>query len=335
LKNLRPAPIKIDRPLVTATGCLPGTTVPLVLQPSMDGVNLVHWLASHRDTVSSHLKQHGGVMFRGFGLRGQDDLTACVDALGIAPMHYIEGATPRKQLGEHVYTSTEFPPEHAIALHNELSYVTTWPMRILFLCLTPAAGGGETPVADMRKVHARIPAEIRALFEQRGWMLSRNYRDGFGLTWQTAFRTSSPAEVEDYCAKHRMALEWQDGGRLHTTQVRPATATHPVTGETIWFNHVAFWHSSSLPPDVRRNLLNEYGDHGVPYNTFFGDGSPIDDDIVEQIRQAIDAETVAHPWRSGDLLLLDNMLAAHGRNPFRGERRVLVSMGDPHSRTDW
>ncbi|WP_281425855.1 TauD/TfdA family dioxygenase [Polymorphospora rubra] len=31
-------------------------------------------------------------------------------------------------------------------------------------------------------------------------------------------------------------------------------------------------------------------------------------------------------WRAGDLLLIDNVLTAHGRRSFEGTRRVLVAM---------
>jgi alpha-ketoglutarate-dependent taurine dioxygenase len=33
-----------------------------------------------------------------------------------------------------------------------------------------------------------------------------------------------------------------------------------------------------------------------------------------------------HAWEAGDLLMLDNLLAAHGRRPFSGERRIAVAM---------
>jgi alpha-ketoglutarate-dependent taurine dioxygenase len=246
-------------------------------------------------------------------------------------MHYVEGATPRTQVNEYVYTSTEFPADHQIALHNELSYVTSWPMKILFLCLQPATTGGETPVADMRKVLARLSPSVRDLFERRGWMLTRNYGDGLGLPWPTAFRTSSREEVERYCASNDIRCEWKDARHLRTHQVRSAIATHPQTGERLWFNHVAFWHVSSLPEPIRETMLAEFDERELPFNTFFGDGGRIDDEIVEEIRQAWDAETVAFPWQAGDLLLLDNMLASHGRRPFTGTRRVVVSMGDPYA----
>jgi alpha-ketoglutarate-dependent taurine dioxygenase len=40
------------------------------------------------------------------------------------------------------------------------------------------------------------------------------------------------------------------------------------------------------------------------------------------------------PWRQGDILLIDNMLTAHARNPFTGPRKVVVAMADPHTRDD-
>ena len=334
-KSRRPAPIGIDRPLVEEAGTPRDATLPLIMRPVLDGVNLCHWLERNRQGVDERLHRYGAVLFRGFGLRTQQDLAAAVDALGIEPMHYVEGATPRTQLGGHVYTSTEFPPEHPIALHNELSYVVTWPMRIAFMCVQPAATGGATPIADMRTVLARIPDDIRALFERRGWMLVRNYGDGFGLTWQTAFRASTPDEVEAYCHANRIELEWPDATHLRTRQVRPAITAHPAIGDRVWFNHISFWHVSSLPPEIRRPMLAEYGDYGLPYNTFFGDGEPIPDDIIARIRDAWDAATMSFPWQQGDLLLLDNMLASHGRAAFTGQRRVLVSMGAPYSRMVW
>ncbi|MNG41197.1 Taurine catabolism dioxygenase TauD, TfdA family [compost metagenome] len=33
-------------------------------------------------------------------------------------------------------------------------------------------------------------------------------------------------------------------------------------------------------------------------------------------------------WRKGDVILLDNMLAAHARDPFEGPRKIVVAMGE-------
>jgi alpha-ketoglutarate-dependent taurine dioxygenase len=122
------------------------------------------------------------------------------------------------------------------------------------------------------------------------------------------------------------------GDRLRTIQVRSAVEQHPQLGVQVWFNHVAFWHISSVEPKLRELFLKEFDEHQLPYNTFYGDGSPIEDAVVEELRQAYRQETVAFPWQTGDLLMLDNMLVAHGREPYRGERKILAAMGEAYRR---
>jgi alpha-ketoglutarate-dependent taurine dioxygenase len=66
----------------------------------------------------------------------------------------------------------------------------------------------------------------------------------------------------------------------------------------------------------------------LPYNTFYGDGSEIPDEVIAHLMTAYDSQTVKFGWQAGDLLLLDNMLVAHGRSRFTGERKILTAMGD-------
>ncbi len=311
-----------------------GNTVPLVLQPATEGVDLFRWIRRNRTELEDLLLKHGAILFRNFGLREREDLERFAAATNLEPMHYMEGATPRTDLGNRVYTSTEFPPDHRIALHNELSYILNWPMRICFFCVTPSESGGETPIADVRRVYRRIRPEIRERFERTGWMLVRNFGGGFSLPWQKSFRTDDPHVVESYCSHANIQFEWNGSQRLRTRQVRPAVRPHPVTFEPVWFNHVAFWHVSSLDPDTKRAFLAEFTEEDLPYNTYYGDGSPIETSVIDELRAAYDAETVLFPWERGDLLWMDNMLAAHGRSSFRGERKIVVSMGDPISKAN-
>jgi alpha-ketoglutarate-dependent taurine dioxygenase len=310
-------------------------SLPLTITPAQAGVDLPAWARGERSSIERLLLKYGGLLFRGFDIGEQTDLEQFTNAIGIDLMHYMEGATPRHEVGDHVYTSTEFPPEHRIALHNELSYVLTWPMRICFFCVIAPQDRGETPIADVRRVYRRIDPEVRGRFEQRGWMLVRNFGEGFSLPWQSVYRTNDRQALEEYSLRARIDVEWRGEAKLRTRQVRPATAVHPRTGETVWFNHAAFWHASSLDPAVRKSLSTEFADDELPYNTFYGDGSPIEDAVMEHIREAYDQETFQFRWQPGDLLLLDNMLAAHGRSPFSGPRRILVSMGDPFTRGDF
>ena len=271
-------------------------------------------------------------VFFGRGLvETQEDFEQAVKSMSVELMHYMEGATPRVQLSENVYTSTEYPANQSIELHNELSYVITWPGRIWFFCVTPSQEGGETPIADVRKVLKRIDSAIVDRFVQKGWMLVRNFGNDMSLPWQKVFRTDNPSALEAYCREAQVEFEWIDSNRLRTRQVRPPIARHPRTGETIWFNHICFWHVSSLDPGVRESMLTVFGEENLPYNTYYGDGSPIEDSVIDEIREAYRQETVKFPWRERDLLMLDNMLVAHGRQQFVGPRRILAAMGDPCS----
>jgi alpha-ketoglutarate-dependent taurine dioxygenase len=329
-QNLRPRAISPSQEDWIETGLLTNNqTLPLVIRPAIEGVNLSQWAVSHADFIHKKLHEHGGILFRGFDVCDQNSFEGFVEGLCPQLMHYIEGATPRTQLSDNIYTSTEYPSEHTIALHNELTYVISWPMKIWFYCLVPPEQGGSTPIADVRKVLKMIDPSIVKRFREKKWMLVRNYGDGLSLPWQAAFRTNDPKVAEEYCRNGQIEYQWRADGGLRTSQVRQAIRTHYTTGEEVWFNHVAFWHVSSLEQNVREAMLSVYSEEGLPFNTYYGDGGQIESSIVGELRQAYREAEVEFAWQKTDILMLDNMLAAHGRNPFTGPRRILVAMGDP------
>ncbi len=79
---------------------------------------------------------------------------------------------------------------------------------------------------------------------------------------------------------------------------------------------------------MRNALLAEFKDDEIPRNAFYGDGSPIESSILDEIRDLYMRTAVIFPWRQGDVLLLDNFLASHGREPFVGPRKILVAMAE-------
>jgi alpha-ketoglutarate-dependent taurine dioxygenase len=305
--------------------------LPVLVTPRVGEVSLLAWAASHRAEVDRLLRQHHALVFRGFHRQQADQFAEFVRCTSDGdPLEYVDRTTPRDELGGGLYTSTTYPARLRINLHNEGTYWTRWPLKLYFCCVTPAESGGETPIADVSNVLHQLSPDLRSTFERKGFLLERNYNDGLGLPWQEVFQTTDPREVERYCSEHGIHYEWKDGGRLQTRQVRPAIRKHPWTGEDVWFNHVAFYHRSSYLPDVLRMLEDEVGPNGLPYRTLYGDGTPIPDEAVAQIRAACDATRVAFPWQAADMLLLDNMAVAHGREPYRGERLVAVAMKEPH-----
>jgi len=302
--------------------------LPVVYGALAQGLDIARWYGDHEQQVQSDLSAHGAVLFRGFRVLGQGEFERFVQIAIRETAAYIEGATPRTQLKKGIYTSTEFPADQEIAPHNELSYVTHPPAKIAFCCLVAPQEGGQTPIVDVSRVYARVDPELVEEFEARGgWMLRRNYDGDFGPPVHKAFGTDSLDEIKAYCDRANIRLEVGPGGRIATEQVRAAVHRHPRTGVPVWFNHVAFWHPSSLCPSVRARFDEIFSIREFPYGTWFGDGTPIPDTHIAALRQAYRDEEVKFSWRAGDILLLDNWRVAHGRKPFVGERKVIVAMG--------
>lgn len=307
-----------------------GEPLPLALQPAMDNVNLATWAAQHRELIESRLLKHGALLFRGFAVESAEKFEECARAMCSNLLDYRERSSPRTELSRGIYTSTDYPADQSIHFHNEQSYTKSWPMKLWFYCLQPAERGGATPIADGRKVLSLLSPELAERFRRKKIMYMRNYGDGLGLTWQSAFQTENKLAVEDYCAQSGIDFEWKDGNRLRTRQIFDNIATHPVTGEEVWFEHAAFFHISSLEPAIRESLLAEFADEELPFNTYYGDGSPLEETALAEIREAYEQAAVRFTWQQGDILLLDNMLTSHSRDAFTGERQILVAMGELH-----
>ncbi|HEX7956622.1 MAG TPA: TauD/TfdA family dioxygenase [Pyrinomonadaceae bacterium] len=313
--------------VVSVRPLVPGTSLPLLVQPAVEGVDLAAWAATNRPFIEDSLLKHRGLLFRNFPVRTVPEFEQFVRASSTGELlEYRDRSTARYSVGDKVYVSTIYPADQSIDLHNEGTYWMAWPLKIYFCSLKVPPQGGATPIADVRGVFRRIDPRLRARFIEKRVMYVRNYNDGFGLPWQEVFQTTERAVVEEYCRQNAIEFEWKDGDGLRTRQVRPAVRVHPRTGETVWFNHAAFFHISAREEAVREALLSSFKEEDLPYNTFYGDGSPIEPAVVAEIREAYRQEKVVFPWQPGDVLLLDNMSVAHAREPYQGERHVVVAM---------
>ncbi|MGP9685816.1 TauD/TfdA family dioxygenase [Halomonas sp. AOP25-F1-15] len=302
--------------------------LPIMISPAYPGQPLLEAFGDLRADIESLLTRVGGVLLRGFDVPSVDDFQQFAAAFGHPLLSYEFASTPRSAVSSGIYTSTEYPAHQHIPLHNEQAYTREWPMKIWFHCVTASSEGGETPIADSRAIYRRMPAEIRERFAP-GILYVRNYGD-FDMPWEKVFNTEDRAEVEAFCQRAGIRCEWKPDGDLRTTQLCQSIETHPVTGEQVWFNQGHLFHVSNLQPEVRESLEELLDPEDMPRNVFFADGSPIDDAIFDEIRGVLADETVMFPWQAGDVLMLDNMLVAHARTPFKGSRKVVVAMAEGH-----
>jgi alpha-ketoglutarate-dependent taurine dioxygenase len=319
-------PSLADRESASSGARTPGDALPLVLSPRSAEERAVPPELLRR--AERELTEHGAILFRGFDIPTVDAFRAFVESFGYPLLGYEFGSTPRSKVGSGVYSSTEYPAHQRILLHNEQSYSQKWPMKLWFYCATAPTAGGETPLADSREVYRRVDAGIRRRFEARGLMYVRNFGGGLDVPWQQVFDTEDRSEVERYCRVHGISCEWKEDGELRTRERCKAVAKHPRTGALVWFNQAHLFHVSALEPEVREALLESVDREDLPRNVYYGDGSDIEDSVLDEVRAALDALEISRPWQNGDVLMLDNMLVAHGRMPFEGPRRIVVAMAD-------
>lgn len=306
---------------------LAGQALPAVLHPDAPGDPVLDTIEADRARIRELITEVGAVLFRGFDVGGVDRLNDAVRALSGDPLDYTERTSPRTSLAGNVFTSTDYPEDEEIFLHNECSYQTHWPLKVFFYCVTPPESQGATPLADVRQVYRNLDPQVVEEFVRRKWKYVRNF-GAMGGSWQYFFDTDDRAQVEAYCRKEDIDFEWLGDEGLRTSAVREAVHRHPVTGEDVWFNHATFFHVDTLPAVYREEMLDMFGEDDLPINSYYGDGGVIPGDVTKQLQEAYRAAWTRFDWQEGDLLVIDNMLTAHGREPYSGTRKIAIAMAE-------
>jgi alpha-ketoglutarate-dependent taurine dioxygenase len=305
--------------------------LPLVIEPDEENSqnsrpdSLVSLCQENRELFQRELLHYGALLFRGFGVKEASSFENVVRSFsGKELLNYAGGVSPRIEFGGGVYSSTEYPPEFTISLHNEMSYTSNFPSEVYFCCVIAPEVGGETPIGNSRSILKNIDPKVVEEFKRRKIRYERNLQGdaGTGYSWQDAFETTDKSLVENYCREIGTEYEWKPDGGLRLSEVRPATARHPETGEEVWFNQAEGFHRSNVEPE---NYMNRNEDD-FRLNSRFGDGAPLDVAKLNHIREVQRNEMIIFQWQEGDVLILDNMLTAHGRMPFSGARKIILAM---------
>lgn len=312
---------------INISNLIPDNSGPLLFTPRSKDFDPFTWIAENMLSLDEDILKYGGVLLRNFNISSLSEFNRFVLKISPTLLEYVNRSTPRTRLGGKIYTSTEYPREKQIPLHNECSYSNSWPSKLFFYSSIVAKTGGQTPIVDSRSVYKKIGKRIRDKFEKHGVMYIRNYSKGADLRWEEVFQTDNKKEVEEYCEKEGIKYQWRDKApELTTTQVCKASLIHPISKEFVWFNQAHLFHISSLDEISRKALVNELGINNIPRNAFYGNGETIEDDVLEHIRSIYSQEKIIFDWEQGDILILDNLLMAHGREPYQGDRRVAVAM---------
>lgn len=310
----------------------PDTVLPLIIQANTDCSlhQLQQWMMQQQSWLEEALLRHGGILFRGFPVQTAGEFEQLVTTLAPTLVPYIQGHSPRSRVHNLIYTSTEYPATQSIVLHNELSYTAEAPRKVFFFCQTPPTTGGETPIVSSRLVYERLDPEMRDRFAQKQIryiknMHSKAWSNLMGKSWQDQFETQDRSGVERYLSNAGIDFCWREDGTLHMQQIGRAIVSHPQTGETVWHGQPHLFHYSTYGA-VGASLCRLLGEENLPLHSYYGDGTPISSHDIAVLRDLHLQHATLFAWQRGDVLMLDNYLVAHGRQPYTGDRRILAAL---------
>jgi alpha-ketoglutarate-dependent taurine dioxygenase len=347
--------IAITHPSLTNQAGNP-SQLPFVVEACKESVDtplndLLDWLVQTKVWREEQLHRAGAVLFRGFSaIRTAEDFAQVAERMAPELLDYAGGTTPRSAVSGKIVTSTDAPRHVVIGLHQEMSYLSPsqefpdpTPDKVMFFCETAPGGGGQTPIADMRSVYEKLPKDLVERFESKGGLilhrkLPTQKRYGYEVTWTTAFGAANASEMEIVAKKNGLIISWTtDGGLKVKHRPSPVTKFHRVTGQRVWFNQAHLLHKSVAPwtspwlgtsslQRLKARLMRPFLRNRFYYHSTFADGSEISEQDIATIKRTIAGETILFDWQRGDVLLIDNKLVSHGRQPYNPPRTIYAAL---------
>lgn len=308
--------------------------LPLVITPSNIANSSVEvlcdYLRGNLIEIFQNLYYYGGILFRDWNLKNIYDFKQTVEMIVPKIISYKGGDSPREKILDNIYTSTSYPSDYDIPLHNEKSFSNSWPSLGFFFCQIAPEVGGATPIADARKLYKLMKQDILEKFSNRKLKYVMNLHAGYGIgkSWQECFETNDREKVERYLNKINADFCWKDDGGIRIEEIVDPILKHPITSETVFFSQADQWHPSGLDKNTSSSMYAVLDEKDFYHNCYYGDNTPIALEDLEFIRNLITQESVSFKWKKGDFLMVDNILTLHGRYSYKGERRILVTFAD-------
>ena len=326
------------------TGWKGGAEVPPLFIEASEGSipdtpAFVQWCAAHRDELDRLILEHGAIVLRGFPVASAEDFNTFASVFPTYQPGYVGGMSPRKQIEGNVLESTRLVENYKIMLHSEMAYMKSFPPRIAFFCKQASQTGGETIIGSMHEFMRRLPADLSAKLEGHEVHIVRNFGPAHStdgrttidhpdkIAWNDAFYTDDREECERRCAELGITPIWNEDGSLTMLDVTQTFTVHPQTGER--FYRCNLHTNRTFDRDGFREILAEVrAKQKRPSGMFLDNGEKLSEAEADTIIRIYEEIELAWPWQNGDIMVLDNLQVAHGRNSYTGPREIMVALLD-------
>lgn len=340
----------------------PNTVIPLALRLTNEGsppnldtiVDTIKTLQEREGIFTKRLARHGTLLFRGLPIHSAEDFSKFALSFGYKPHEIIGIVVDRPLLAPNVAPANEAPKEVLIYNHNESPQVPHAPEYIFFYGHHAPKSGGESPISSSLELFNRAQQEIpdfiaevaeKGILSRVTYKTEKQYEGGSTLRQafgkeivegddEDAKKRKIEAQIERYGRGKYTTWDWTDDGLVLTHRL-PVIRTQPGTNLPSLFTGLAsYWKRAQVDLDARRNVTQQ----------LYGDGSVIPEKYLAHLAKITDEIRVLHRWQEGDVLVYDNIIAQHGREPWQGDqsdRVVLASLFDgenvpgPYGFGDW
>ncbi len=284
------------------------------------------WIVANRADLLKQSAVHGAILFRGFPLATAQDFDRFIAAFDVPNFPYEQSLSNAVRVVKtpRVFTANEAPPTVTIFLHHEMAQTPIYPSQLFFFCEQASETGGSTPIcrSDVlwEKLSARCPqfaadCKTKGLKYTNVMPAANDAASGMGRSWQSTLRADTREQAEARLRGLGYSWQWQDDGSLRATTPVLQAVRDLGDGRTSFFNQLI---AAAMGWKDARNDPSKAITHG--------DGTPLDRDAVLIATQLGEQLSFDIPWQNGDVALVDNYVAMHGRRTFSGTRKVLASL---------
>lgn len=290
--------------------------------------DVIAWVKENKAELEAELISAGALLFRGFPIDSAETFDAFSAAFEYDNFTYQESLSNAVRINftERVFTANEAPKEAEIYLHHEMAQTPIYPSKLFFFCQAAADEGGATPLCRSDALFSELAKQDQQLaddFEQKGLKYTTTMpgaddaKSAQGRSWKSTLSVQTVEEAETKLKELGYSWVWNEDGSLGaTTPVLPAVMERE-NGRKVFFNQLIAAYMGWK--GVRENPASAIT---------FGDGSHIPKEGLELVNSLAAQFTFDMAWQDGDVAIVDNYMAMHGRRPYSGDRKrqLLVAL---------